>query len=304
MKILSWNIRGSRSSDKRRAIKALIGKESPDLVVLQEVKRESVNRGFIGSIWSSRFKEWILLPAIGKAGGLLVVWDSRRLSVSENLVGDFSISVRVFSEGKSWWFSGVHGPCSGSDRQRFWDELAGLSAICGGGWCIAGDFNVTRFQDERSSPTRARRGMSEFNEFISDSSLDDPPLKNATFTWSSFRVTPTCCRLDRFLLGSGWKSLFPFGEQEALLRRVSDHSAISFSTSPPSWGPAPFRFENRWLEDSSFRELVKSRWSDLHLLHQGWEGHAFMHKLHTLKGHIRVWAAENKRLTEGVKHAS
>ena len=203
MKILSWNIRGSRSSDKRRAIKALIGKESPDLVVLQEVKRESVNRGFIGSIWSSRFKEWILLPAIGKAGGLLVVWDSRRLSVSENLVGDFSISVRVFSEGKSWWFSGVHGPCSGSDRQRFWDELAGLSAICGGGWCIAGDFNVTRFQDERSSPTRARRGMSEFNEFISDSSLDDPPLKNATFTWSSFRVTPTCCRLNRFLLGSG-----------------------------------------------------------------------------------------------------
>lgn len=88
MKILSWNIRGSRSPDKRSAIKALIGKETPDLVVLQEVKRESVNRGFIGSIWSSRFKEWILLPA----GGILVIWDSRRLKVSENLVGEFSDS--------------------------------------------------------------------------------------------------------------------------------------------------------------------------------------------------------------------
>ena len=57
MKIFSWNIRGSSSPSKRRAIKEAIYKANPDLVVLQETKREEINRRFVGSIWRSRFKE-------------------------------------------------------------------------------------------------------------------------------------------------------------------------------------------------------------------------------------------------------
>lgn len=63
MKILSWNIRGSRSPTKRRAIKKVICKVNPDLVVLQEIKRESIDRMFVASIWRSRFKEWVVLLA-------------------------------------------------------------------------------------------------------------------------------------------------------------------------------------------------------------------------------------------------
>ena len=40
MKIITWNIRGSGSADKRRSIKRLLCRVNPDLVVLQEVKRE------------------------------------------------------------------------------------------------------------------------------------------------------------------------------------------------------------------------------------------------------------------------
>ena len=54
MKILTWNIRGSGSSYKRRAIKKSICKLNPDLVVLQEIKREFIDRAFVGSIWRSR----------------------------------------------------------------------------------------------------------------------------------------------------------------------------------------------------------------------------------------------------------
>ena len=57
MKILSWNIRGSGSSSKRRAIKETICKVNPNIIVFQKTKREEVSRSFVGSIWRSRFKE-------------------------------------------------------------------------------------------------------------------------------------------------------------------------------------------------------------------------------------------------------
>ena len=95
MKILTWNVRGCGSYNTRRSIKQVISKEDPELVVLQEVKKEIVDRRFVGSIWRSRFKEWILLPSVGTSGGILLVWDSRRLKVTENLIGDFSVSICV-----------------------------------------------------------------------------------------------------------------------------------------------------------------------------------------------------------------
>ena len=56
MKIMTWNVRGS-GSYKKRSIKQVIGREDPDIVALQEVKKEYVDRRFIGSVWRLRFKE-------------------------------------------------------------------------------------------------------------------------------------------------------------------------------------------------------------------------------------------------------
>ena len=75
MKIFSWNISGSGSPFKRRAIKEAICEADLDIVVLQETKKEEINRRFVGSIWRSRFKEWLVLLAIGSAGGILIMWN-------------------------------------------------------------------------------------------------------------------------------------------------------------------------------------------------------------------------------------
>ena len=64
MMILSWNVRGSGDPEKRRGIKALVCSVNPDLLVFQEVRRSNVDRSLVGSVWSSRFKEWIYLFAI------------------------------------------------------------------------------------------------------------------------------------------------------------------------------------------------------------------------------------------------
>ena len=128
MKIVSWNVRGTGHPDKRRGIKSLVCKINPDILVLLETKRSKIDRRFVGSVWSSRFKEWVL-PSIGAAGGIVIIWDSRRVSVVESLVGDFSVSINIENGDLPWWFSGIYGPFRVAGRSDFWDELAGLGEM-------------------------------------------------------------------------------------------------------------------------------------------------------------------------------
>ena len=113
-------MRGSGSYQKRRSIKKVICKEDPDLVVLQEVKKENVDRRFVGSVWRSRFKEWLLLPSIGRSWGTLLMWDTRRVKATNNLIGDFSISICMKMDNlEKWWFSGIYSRPSVSSKGNF-----------------------------------------------------------------------------------------------------------------------------------------------------------------------------------------
>ena len=271
-----------------------------DLVVLQEVKREVADRHLIGSIWKSRFKEWVLLPAIGSAGGILIIWDVRSMRVIDSLIGDFSVSIQIEDEKEKWWFIGVDGPSSYSGRGLFWDELAGLGSICGNKWYLGGDFNVVREVSEKLNSNSVTRSMKIFDELIREMGLVDPPLRNARFTWSNFREQPVCCRFDRFLFSVEWGILFPHTRQEVEVRAVSDNNPIILDSSPPKWGPSPFRFENMWLEHKEFDKAFETWWKECMV--QGWEGYKFLSRLKIIKTLVKRWNFEifgDLRLKEG-----
>ncbi|RVW39031.1 hypothetical protein CK203_089133 [Vitis vinifera] len=42
--------------------------------------------------------------------------------------------------------------------------------------------------------------MRDFDEFIRERELSDPPLRNASFTWTNLQQSPVCKMLGRFLL--------------------------------------------------------------------------------------------------------
>lgn len=65
MKIISWNARGLSSCNKRGAIKEILSKENPDLVVIQETKREYIDRKLVSRLWGSRFKDWSVWHRVG-----------------------------------------------------------------------------------------------------------------------------------------------------------------------------------------------------------------------------------------------
>ena len=73
MKIVSWNTRGLGSRKKRRVVKDFLRLENPNVVMIQERKREVCDRRFVGSVWSVRNKEWVALPDCGASRGILII---------------------------------------------------------------------------------------------------------------------------------------------------------------------------------------------------------------------------------------
>ena len=127
MKIISWNIRGLGSRTKRRVVKDFLRLQNPDVVMFQETKREVCDRRFVGSVWSVRNKEWAILPACGASGGILIIWDSKKMRGEEVVIGSFSVSVKFLLDGSGpLWMSAVYGPNNPSIRKEFWVELSDL----------------------------------------------------------------------------------------------------------------------------------------------------------------------------------
>ena len=105
------------------------------------------------------------------------------------------------------------------------------------------NFNVIRRSSEKLGGSRVTSSMRDFDGFIRERELHDPPLRNASFTWSNMQESPVCKRLDRFLYSNEWELSFPQSLQEVLPRWTSDHWSIVLDTNLFKWGPTPFRFE-------------------------------------------------------------
>ena len=80
-------------------VKDFLRLENLDVVMFQETKREVCDRRFVGSVWLVRNKEWAALPACGASGGILIIWDSKKLSSEEVVIGYFSVSVKFLLDG-------------------------------------------------------------------------------------------------------------------------------------------------------------------------------------------------------------
>lgn len=58
MKIVSWNTRGLSDVSKRLALKRFVKKHNPNLVLIQESKRDEFDAAFIKSLWRSKEIGW------------------------------------------------------------------------------------------------------------------------------------------------------------------------------------------------------------------------------------------------------
>jgi hypothetical protein len=129
----------------------------------------------------------------------------------------------------------------------------------------------------------------EFGEFLEALEMVDMPLIGRRFTWFHPNGI-TMSRLDRVLLSHDWSANWGNPHVWALSRDVSDHCPLVVRYSFSDWGPKPFRFNNFWLHNKKFKELVIKTWEEQSFV--GWMGFVLKDRLKDLKGVIKEWCVE------------
>lgn len=186
----------------------------------------------------------------------------------------------------------VYAPIKVEEKQEVWNILT--KKMWGKEderWCICGDFNAIRCEEERRGQVSSdrRREMREFNEFINQQRLVDFPLERKKFTWYK-ENGKSCSRIDRFLVSSEWVSKWPNLVQVGLKRKVSDHAVIMLKEDAQDWGPKPFKFLNGWMKEKGFKEMVENAWKSHNA--EGWSGFILKEKLKAVKVKIKEWHKE------------
>ncbi|KAL2605012.1 hypothetical protein AAZV13_09G099800 [Glycine max] len=214
MNILSFNSRGLGSWVKRSAIRKLTLAHNVDILCIQETKRESIDKKLCQYLWGDDNASWEFAPSNNAAGGLLCIWNNEAFMVDRRVVGRGFILLEGTwtKDNKKVYITNVYAPCDLQRRRDQWEELKHLKALYHDGpWCLLGDFNSIRHQQERMSSSQSvgsSTNISEFNSWIADMDVEEVRSVGRCFTWCRPNGT-VMSKLDRFLLSDEWLSLWP-----------------------------------------------------------------------------------------------
>ncbi|XP_026459532.1 uncharacterized protein LOC113360212 [Papaver somniferum] len=263
-KILSWNIRGLGKDNKLVAIRNAIRKNNPNIVRIQETKREIVDDALIRSLWGSNRCTYVYLASEGASGGIIVMWKEGVVQMEDHLLGAFTIiKFRNLTDDFVWVFTVVYGTSDAGYYSQFWQELRDIRLIFDEPWMLGGDFNATLSADERNRPGGGLANRKSFRSFVNRYSLIDLPLSGGRFTWTNSQQPPLLIRLDRFLLSPEFNSHCPAPIQMRLNRPISDHAQIMLCCNSGDKVKSPFRLDNFILSHPDFLGNLKIWWDIL-----------------------------------------
>jgi len=271
MKIVSMIIRGLGRSIKRKYIKDMINKEQADMICLQETKCSEFSKELGYLLWGSNEIGWIEVGGSNNAGGIITMWRNSQFQLVNSSRGNNFIAVEGEWKGDGGvqvFIVNVYNPSLLREKKVLWEEINEIRRLQNNRvWCVIGDFNSVRRQNERRSLFSASdysREIRGFNDFIEKSEFVDVPMVGRKFTWYK-RNGSVKSRIDRVLVSREWLDVWPKCKQFILSRTVSDHCALLFKDSKVDWGPKPFRSLDAWQEDSRFKDFVRSKWHSYEL---------------------------------------
>ena len=156
----------------------------------------------------------------------------------------------------------VYGPADHSRSSAFLNELKAKVERCSTPLVVAGDFNLIRSPDDKSSANVDIRRMRMFNDCIPDLALREIRHVGSRYTWANNRVDPIQSVLDRVFVLVDWEVAYPLFSLRALTRIGSDHCPLLLSTGGAQPGKLNrFHFENFWLGQPGFVEAVRLKWA-------------------------------------------
>ncbi|GMP83745.1 hypothetical protein CsSME_00037552 [Camellia sinensis var. sinensis] len=94
MQIQSWDVRGIERPEKMRRIKKSLLDKKVDIVLHQETKKPTVDFVLVRSMWPGDHFDFMGEDAIGRAGGLLCIWNPK----GHGVWGVISVKSGVFQK--------------------------------------------------------------------------------------------------------------------------------------------------------------------------------------------------------------
>ncbi|XP_076915204.1 uncharacterized protein LOC143574479 [Bidens hawaiensis] len=263
MNFLSVNIRGAGVNGKQAWASQLKRVDGIHFVGVQETKKASISRGLIAKFWGSDDFEWAVVDAVGRSGGLVSMWNPDLFSVTHvstnrNFILTMGSIKGIDATGCIVNVYALNDPVL---RRNLWSLLVNLMGEFDGLWIFLGDFNDVRHPDERFNSVFDPNSALAFNNFISCASLEEYSMGERRFTYMSDDGNKLS-KLDRFLVNEAVMNLWPDASLKVFPRLLSDHCPLVLVTSGVHFGPAPFRFYNSWLGETSLDVIVASVFSE------------------------------------------
>ncbi|KAE8817710.1 hypothetical protein D1007_04570 [Hordeum vulgare] len=229
MKLLCWNIRGLGLNGRRRRLIEYLRQEEIDIVGLEETIRQDFSMHELHGLSYQQFaSQW--LPATGQFGGILLGVREDAFSVEYMDRGEFFVSMTVTDRQVhlSWEVIIVYGLVDHGHSADLLAELKNKVEGCTTPVVVAGDFNLIRWDSNKSSPNVDRVRMRLFNDCIADLALREIARVGARFTWSNKQADPIRSVLDRVIVSAQWEVMFPLFSLKAIANGRRRKCSIPF----------------------------------------------------------------------------
>ncbi|KAL8543110.1 hypothetical protein ACS0TY_003848 [Phlomoides rotata] len=148
--------------------------------------------------------------------------------------------------------------------------------------------------------------MSDFVEVLDDLDLRDLETSGPKFTWQNKRKGSQRVweKLDRFVANVGWSELFPNATAINAEFFGFDHRAVVVHFNlecrkPVGRGTKRFLFENKWLLEDGFEQVVREAWG------QGNYDCSLPDGVRKCGNKLQAWATENtENIARKIKEVS
>jgi len=239
-----------------------VGKESVEFLCLQESKTSSFSDSKCFSLWGDSNIGWVHYEGVNGARSIVTMWHKEVFSYGSHVVGKGFIAIvgQHLKVKCQCVVVNVYAACNLKDKVVLWETLTTLKqSYVNLAWCVCGDFNAVRSEDERKGirgSSSQKKEINGFNCFIESNGLVDLPFVGKKYTWFKSNGIAKS-RLDRILVSEEWLNQWPASKQYVQPRMVSDHCALVLKSCVKDWGPKSFRSLDVWLAELGFKALVK-----------------------------------------------
>jgi exonuclease III len=92
-RILVWNVRGLNSAVQQDSLRTLLDSSWADIVCVQETKIVNLTQRVVLSALGTGFLDYVVLPAVGGSGGVLVTWKQHIQPTGRSRVDNNNVSM-------------------------------------------------------------------------------------------------------------------------------------------------------------------------------------------------------------------